>query len=101
MLLQLKGIINEAHFLPHAGLALPVWLSDPNPASDKGSGDTSHTDAWRDNQKSWESLLAEHIWQEVLLAFEHRHNSVKSRQIAQVQCKEMYSACLESVTTTD
>lgn len=36
------------------------------------------TDAWRESQKSWGSLLAEHIWQEVLLAFEYRHNSVEA-----------------------
>lgn len=82
MLLQVKGFINEAHFLPHAGLALPVWLPESSPASDKGSGGTSDTDAQMDNQKSWGSLLAEHIWQEVLLAFEYRHNSVEARQNA-------------------
>jgi len=76
------GFINEAHFLPHAGLALPVWLPEPSPASDKGSGRTSDTDAWRDNQKSWGSLLAEHIWQEVVLAHEYRHNNVEARQNA-------------------
>jgi len=97
LLLQVKGFINEAHFLPHAGLALPVWLPEPSPASDKGSGGTSHTDAWRGNQKSWGSLLAEHVWQEVVLAFEHRHNSVETRQNAQVLCKEMYWACLEII----
>ena len=82
VLLQVKGFINEAHFLPHAGLALPVWLPEPSPTSNKGSGGTSHTDAWRDDQKSWGCLLAEHIWQENLLAFDFRRNSVEACQNA-------------------
>lgn len=80
MLLQVKGFIKEAHFLPHAGLALPVWLPEPSPASDTNSGGTINTDAWRDNQKGWGCMLAEHIWQEVLLAVEHRRNSVEAHQ---------------------
>ncbi|KAL0021607.1 hypothetical protein WJX79_005085 [Trebouxia sp. C0005] len=55
---QVKGFINEAHFLPHAGLALPVWLPEPSPASNNGSVGTSQTDAWRDNQKSWGGCVA-------------------------------------------
>ena len=33
---QVKGFINEAHFLPHAGLALHVWLPESSPVLPSG-----------------------------------------------------------------
>ena len=70
---QAKAFINEAHFMPDCNLAVPVWLVEEGPVLPSEHVHDGSTAGNKDGEDhSWSYILAENIWEEVLLAASQR-----------------------------
>ena len=71
---QVKGLINEAHFVPDCNLAFPVWSVEACPVLPLIHACTPGGPAGNQcgKEHSWGYVLANSLWEEVLLAVNQR-----------------------------